>query len=58
MLPKQQEKIERKSRYIAQLKEQAEQRKREEVCVHVMCACVLVRVFFLLYVACVCVHDQ
>mmetsp|Transcript_14263 Transcript_14263/g.41560 ORF Transcript_14263/g.41560 Transcript_14263/m.41560 type:complete len:352 (-) Transcript_14263:2205-3260(-) len=28
--PKQQEKIERKSRYIAQLKEQAEQRKRED----------------------------
>ncbi|GFH26895.1 DUF2040 domain-containing protein, partial [Haematococcus lacustris] len=28
--PKQQEKIDRKSRYIAQLKEQAEQRKREE----------------------------
>lgn len=46
VLPKQQEKIERKSRYIAQLKEQAEQRKREEVCVHVMCECVLVRVFF------------
>jgi len=30
-LPKQQEKIERKSRYIAQLKEQADNRKREEV---------------------------
>ncbi|KAF5830258.1 coiled-coil domain-containing protein 55-domain containing protein [Dunaliella salina] len=29
-LPKQQEKIDRKSRYIAQLKEQAEHRKREE----------------------------
>lgn len=29
--PKQQEKIERRSRYIAQLKEQADQRKREEV---------------------------
>lgn len=32
VIPKQQEKIDRKSRYIAQLKDQADQRKREEVC--------------------------
>jgi hypothetical protein len=31
VIPKQQEKIERKSRYIAQLKDQADHRKREEV---------------------------